>query len=287
MAQIDLGVGRHRRQGLHVRLASRSSTCRPRSSPSPSPCGNSRRASTSPEFKGAGHRVVLHRAGATGTTVCCRTSDALLRDARLIERAHRLRHGALPSLRRAMAASPRRSSRWRSATASASTRRQHRRRTTCSRRPTAAFIVELADDAEFRPSARWSRSASWAPPPPSTRSAPAARRSPWPMLQEAWEHELEAVFPYRQGEDKRATVEAIDLRRAEAAARHARLRPSPSRAWSSRSSRATTASTTPPRAFERAGADADHTRSCNNLTPQRVAESHAGAGRATSTRARS
>ena len=92
-------------------------------------------------------------------------------------------------------------------------------------------------------------------------------------LQEAWEHALEGVFPYRGAGE---TVEAVSFRRAEhpEVSRVAPLVRVPRPRVIIPVFPGNNCEYDSARAFERAGADA-HTFIVNNLTPERVAESTA------------
>ena len=136
----------------------------------------------------------------------------------MIERAHRLPAMPWPSLRRAMAAPAEALFKMTLGNRIGVTaEQQHRRGRPVRPRHTARSSSSWRTMPSFRPAPIRSRSAKSAPPPPSTCSSAAGETLDLDAVQEAWESGIESVFPYRsKGEDKVATVETIELPRAEA-----------------------------------------------------------------------
>ena len=200
MAQVDLGIGCHRRQGLHVRQLRGPRRAAHARVASPVAVGHVGRV-TSPEFKGAGHQVIAVAA----------------------ELRRRRHHAARPS--RCWPPTTWSRASWARGQALAVSTpgyggvaealfkmcvgNQHRRRARrptspprrCSAPPTAASSSSSPTTRSSPSRARASRSRCWAPPPRPTSSRPAARRIDLSSLQEAWEarHRARLPVPQRRG----------------------------------------------------------------------------------------
>ena len=167
--------------------ASSSSTCRPRSCPSPRRCGKVGRV-TSPEFKGAGHRVAVDRPALLRRRRASRPRPRM-RCAAMRRRAgadrQRCRAGGLHAGLWLHGRGAVQDVRW--ATASASQLDERRRRSRCSRLRTAASWWNWPTTRSCPPQPITWTSSCWAPPLRTIASSPRARTLDMAALQEAWE----------------------------------------------------------------------------------------------------